>query len=313
MKNNGLILQNDLTSDFKATAKVAELLENGMVTDDNIAILPAGPARSAYAKDINGYSFYYAENTLRDCLIVEVNREGLYDMLPEGLFHVAPARSSGLSELEMIADVQLRRNEEKEARTFFRPFEAALNHMRVLLEWYENRLDKKTTYNDLSMIFGTEWKEFELLDNDQRIIWMHLLPLIQQERNDTRFLSGVLSVLFNIPVEVTLDPAALIQVPVNESLRCRMGAGTLGADSVIGNSFLSEGEEITIRIGPAGADKLLSFLPGSRNAQLINIVTAYLVPVETTIRMELITEPKGRTASLGVDSANSILGYTVYL
>ncbi|PWV56563.1 type VI secretion system baseplate subunit TssG [Chitinophaga sp. S165] len=313
MKGTELNLQNDLHADFKATTKVAELLENGDISKESVAIIPAGPARSAYAKDISGYSAYYSENLLKDRLIIEVNREGLYDMLPEGLFHGAPARSAGLSELEMIADVQLRRTEERDARRFFMPFEAELNHMRTLLAWYENRLDKKTTYNDLSMIFGAEWKEFDMLDNDQRIIWMHLLPVIQQKRNDTDFMGKLLSVLFNIPVNVTLNPAAVVQVCVDESMRCKMGNGALGSDAVIGNSFTTEGEEINIKIGPADADRLLAFLPGSHQAQLIETVTAYLVPVETNVRVELITSEENRIGALGAGSANAVLGFTVYL
>jgi type VI secretion system protein ImpH len=120
-------LLNDLDTDFKVTTKVAELFENGHFEKDQVAILPIGAKQSAYAKEINGYSSYFSESMLKDCLIVEVNREGLYDMLPEGLFHVTPTRSSGLSDLEMIADVQIRRKEEKDARIFFMPFEAELN------------------------------------------------------------------------------------------------------------------------------------------------------------------------------------------
>ncbi|SFM71914.1 Type VI secretion, VasB, ImpH, VC_A0111 [Chitinophaga sp. YR627] len=305
---------NELDTDFKATVKVAELLENGIIGTDQVAVLPVGPQRSAYAKDIHGYQTGYSDSLLKERLIVEINREGLYDMLPEGLFHVAPVRSSGLSEVEMMADVQLRRNEEKDARKFFMPFETELNHLRILLEWYENRLDKKTAYHDLSMIFGAEWDEFNLLDNDQRIIWMHLLPAIQQRRNDTVFMGDLLSVLFDIPVRVSVNPAAIIQMAVADDMRCKVGNGAaLGADMVIGNSFVSEGEEMKISIGPAASEKLLAFLPGKRYAKLIDIVTAYLVPIETTVHVELITGEADRKGSLGNDSANTFLGFTVYL
>ena len=308
-----LNLLNDLDTDFKATTKVAELFENGHFEKDQVAILPVGAKQSAYAKDINGYSSYYSESMLKDCLIVEVNREGLYDMLPEGLFHVTPTRSSGLSDLEMMADVQLRRNEEKDARKFFMPFEAELNYMRILLEWYENRLDKKTSYTDLSMIFGTEWKEFELLDNDQRIIWMNLLPVIQQKRNDIHFLSELLSVLFNIPVHVDQNPSAIIQVPISDDMQFKMGSGALGTDTVIGTCFQSEREEIYISVGPADGSKLIAFLPGTPYAHLIDIVASYLIPVETAIKVELVSSQENRIGSLGADSANAFLGFTVYL
>jgi len=308
-----LQIQNELDTDYKATAKVAELLEYGDVDREEVAILPVGPQRSAYAKDIHSYNVYYAGTVLKDRLTVAVNREGLYDMLPEGLFHVAPARSSGLSEVEMMADIQLRRNEEKDARRFFMPFETELYHMRTLLEWYENRLDKKTAYNDLSMIFGREWKEFELLDNAQRIIWMHLLPVIQQKRNNAQFIGSLLSVLFNIPVQVSVNPASAVPVTVDDSMRCKMGSGALGSDMVIGSRFVCEGEEMQIQIGPADSARLLDFLPGARYARLIDTVTDYLVPIETNIKIELITSEEDRIGSLGADSANTILGYTVFL
>lgn len=308
-----LNLLNDLDTDFKATVKVAELFENGDFDRDQVVILPVGAKQSAYAKDINGFSSYYSESILKDCFIVEVNREGLYDMLPEGLFHVTPVRSSGLSDLEMMADVQLRRNEERDARKFFMPFEVELNYMRTLLEWYENRLDKKTSYNDLSMMFGKEWKEFEYLDNDQRIIWMHLLPAIQQKRNDTRFLSELLSVLFNIPIHVVLNPSAMITIPIVESMQFKMGRGVLGTDTVIGASFLSDQEEIHIHIGPAESSKLVDFLPGTPAAHLIDTVVSYLMPVETAVKVELVSKQEDRVASLDANSSNSFLGFTVYL
>jgi type VI secretion system protein ImpH len=308
-----LNLLNDLDTDFKATVKVAELFENGDFERDQVTILPVGARQSAYAKDINGFSSYYSEGMMKDCFIVEVNREGLYDMLPEGLFHVTPMRSSSLSDLEMMADVQLRRNEERDARKFFMPFEAELNYMRTLLEWYENRLDKKTSYNDLSLIFGAEWKEFEYLDNDQRIIWMHLLPVIQQKRNDTCFLSELLSVLFNIPVRVILNPSAITAMPIDESMQFKMGRGALGIETVIGADFLSGREEVYIHIGPAEGVKLIRFLPGTPYAHLIDTVVSYLMPVETAIKVELLSKPENKIGALGADSSNSFLGFTLYL
>lgn len=308
-----LNLLNDFDTDFKAVVKVAELFEKGEYSTDQIVVLPIGAKQSAYAKDINKVSSYYSENKLKDCFLIEVNREGLYDMLPEGLFHNPPARSSGFSEQQMINDVQLKRNEEKEARRFFMPFEAELNYMRTLLEWYENRLDKKTGYNDLSMLFGVEWKEFEYLDKEQSIVWMHLLPLIQQKRNNMEFLGQLLAVLFNIPVEVVVNPSAKISTPIEEIMQFKMGQGALGIDSVIGDSFESIEEEMQIHIGPADAEELINFMPGTPHSRLLDIVISYLVPVETEVKVELVTSEEHRVGSLGADSANSFLGYTVYL
>jgi type VI secretion system protein ImpH len=308
-----LNLLNDLDTDFKATAKVAELVENGDYNKDQVIILPIGAKKSAYAKDINGYSFFHSKSMLKDVLVVQTNREGLYDMLPEGLFHGTPTKNSSLSDSEMIADVKLKREEEKNARTFFMPFEVELNHMRVTLELYENRLDKKTSYNDLSAIFGAAWEEFDYLDNDQRITWMHLLPVIKQKRNDVPFLRKLLPVLFGMPIQVVLNPSAINKTLIPEDLQFKLGGGDLGTDSIIGDSICSESEEIHLLIGPAEDDKLLKFLPGMQYKKLMDTVTSYLIPIESSLKFELISKEENKIGLLGADSLNSYLGFTFYL
>jgi hypothetical protein len=299
--------------DFKASTIVAEWLENKQAEKDGVSILPIGASRSAIAADVNGYGSYFADSLQRDVTIVEQNREGLYDMLPEGLFHVTPIRSAGLNEAEMMADVQLRRREEKDARRFFMPFESELNYMRVLLEWYENRLDKRSHYNDLSLVFGAEWKEIHLLDNDQRMVWMHLLPVIQHKRNDIDFLGAFLSVLFNLPVAVVRGAALSTKMPIAPGSQLQMGGGALGTDSVIGSSFEVAQDAITIHLGPAEGHKLVSFLPGNKHAMLMDTVLTYLVPIETAVDIQLVISKENRTGSLSAGSANTFLGYTVYL
>lgn len=308
-----LHLKNDIDTDFKAVAKAAELIEGGNYQSDQIMVLPVGPRQMAYAKDIGNHSFYYSESKRKDCLIIETNQEGFYDMLPEGLFHAAPAGSAGLSEQEMIEDVQARRAEEKDARKFFMPFEAEVNHLRTMLQLYENRIDKRTTYDDLTRIFGAEWKEFDLFDKEQSIIWMHLLPVIHQKRNDIRFLGQLLSVLFKIPVEAELHNSNTKATPIDSSMQFKLGSGVLGIDSIIGSSFHTDQEQVVINIGPADTRKLVAFMPGSACMHIIDLAVSYLVPVETEVKVELITSAKDRMASLGVDGNHSFLGYTAYL
>ncbi len=304
---------NDTDTDFKATVRVAELLENGELEEDEVAILPAGPMRSAYARDMKGSSFYYSDQLLHEKVLVEVNREGLYDMLPEGLFHVTPAHGNGSTEQEMISDVRLRREEELHARRFFMPFEAALYHMRTLLEWYENRLDKRSSYDDLALLFAAEWEEFAYLDNEQRIVWMHLLPLIQHKRNDLPFIEALLSVLFNVPVSVRRLAAVPVQVDIAPAQRAKLGGGPLGSGTIIGRSFADQQDVTGIQVGPLPAAKLLEFMPGTSNRRLIDRLTAYLLPVTTAVKVILPGLTADRIARLGKESIYGVLGYTAYL
>jgi len=308
-----LFLKNDLDTDYKAITKAAELLEHGDFEADQIAVIPVGARQSAFAKDIIGTSSYYSESKRKECLTIELNREGLYDMLPEGLFHQPPTGSSGFSEEEMIADVKKRRAEEKSARRFFMPFEAELNYFRTILELYENRLDKRSSYDDLTRIFRAGWKEFELLDNEQGMIWMHLLPLIHARRNDLEFLGEILSLLFKVDVRAELKVRYDRKAPIAERMQLKLGEGSLGINTIIGSTFTDDAEEIVISIGPADTDLLVSFLPGTANAYIIDLAVSYLLPVQTEVSVALVANQANRIVALGAESNNSYLGYTAYL
>lgn len=193
------------------------------------------------------------------------------------------------------------------------PFEAELNYFRTILELYENRLDKRSSYDDLTRIFRAEWKEFELLDNEQGMIWMHLLPLIHARRNDLEFLGEILSLLFKVDVRAELKVRYDRKAPIAERMQLKLGEGSLGINTIIGSTFTDDAEEIVISIGPADTDLLVSFLPGTANAYIIDLAVSYLLPVQTEVSVALVANQANRIVALGAESNNSYLGYTAYL
>lgn len=312
MKNETFI-NNELFTDYKATAHAADLIERDIIAAERIEIIPLGPDKRAFAKDIESTNVYYSENRRHDRIRINTNREGLYDMLPEGLFHRPPTGSAGMDEESMIKDIRERREEEKQARLFFTPFDAEINHVRIMTELYENMLDKKTTYSDLSRIFEFGWDEFNLLNKEQSIIWMHLLPEIQQKRNDIDFVSKVLTALFNLPVTIVNATAHVRPVKIAEDLQVQLGSGALGIDTIIGDSFIPENESFNINIGPTSPQELINFIPGQKNRAILDMAISYLMPVDTEVNVELLTAPDLQETVLSADGERAYLGYTVYL
>src|SRR6478735_2689806 len=96
---------NQLDTDYKAVTLAAELIEQGLVNPDEVIILPVGAKQRAYAKEIAEISNYNSVYRNREMLAIHINREGLYDMLPEGLFHQPPASSVMITEEEMVKDI----------------------------------------------------------------------------------------------------------------------------------------------------------------------------------------------------------------
>ena len=308
-----ILIHNELFTDYKAVAHAADLIERKEIDANCIEVIPIGADKRAFAKDIENSSTYYSEKRRQNRIRIDNNRESLYDMLPEGLFHRPPTGSAGMDEESMIKDIRDRREEEKQARLFFTPFDAEINHVRIMTELYENRLDKKTTYADLSQIFGLGWEEFALLNKEQSIIWMHLLPEIQQKRNDIDFVSKVLTALFNLPMALVDATANIGPVKIADDLQMQLGASALGIDTIIGDSFIPENESYYINIGPTSPQELIKFIPGQKNRAILDMAISYLMPVDAEVSVELLTATDFQETVLSADGESAYLGYTVYI
>jgi type VI secretion system protein ImpH len=308
-----IVSPNQLETDFKAVTLAAELIEQGSVTTDNVVILPLGPKKRAYAKEIDSITNYTSLYRNRQMLAININREGLYDMLPEGLFHQSPASSVMITEEAMVKDIVTRREEEKQARLFFAPFETELYHIRTVVELYENRLDKKSDYDELVNIFLKEWREFKCFTNQQMVILMHVLPVIHEQRNNLSFISSVLSIMFHAEFELVYElKSAEPSATETSQLATKLGSGVLGVNFIAGQVIEPE-EELMITIGPVTANQMLNYLPSTRTAQALEVLLSYFIPLQTTVNTRYVVKPDYQKTVLGFDQENSCLGFTTYL
>ena len=304
---------NQIDTDFKAASIAAEIIENEMVSTSDVMILPKGPKKRAYDKEIAGITVDKKSEDKKQVTTIWVNRDGFYDMLPEGLFHRPPASSVMITEEDMIKDIKARREEEKQTRRFFAPFEAELNYFRTLVELYENRLDKKNEYDELINIFLTEWQEFECFTKKQMLILIHVLPVIHEQRNNINFVSSIINMMFNVPLSLhykTVYPKQKNTTITNGGTA--LGAGTLGVNFIAGQVIEAE-RKLIMNIGPVSATRMLEFLPGTCAAKAIDVLLSYFIPLGTDVQFNLLADPASQKLVIGGAGANATLGYTTYL
>src|SRR3954447_18210165 len=133
---------NAIETDFRAEVIGAEFIENGTPAD-RILIVPLGALNRPQSKDVEGIEQELSEYDNKEYLLIKTPKEGLYDKLPEGLFHTAISYAPYKTEQQVVEAIKRHRLEEKAARRFFLPFEAGINSARVLSSLYEIQLDKK--------------------------------------------------------------------------------------------------------------------------------------------------------------------------
>jgi type VI secretion system protein ImpH len=303
---------NLIDTDFKATVIAAEIVENELVGTDDVVILPVGPQQRAFAKEIAGVSVNQTDITNKKIIQVQVNRDGLYDMLPEGLFHKPPASSLMITEEEMVKDIVDRRDEEKQTRRFFAPFEAEINHLKMILELYENHLDKKNEYDDLINIFLKEWKEFSCFTNKQMLVLIHVLPVVHEQRNNLDFIGKILTMLFKTPASLGYKLVSASEKKDLIGLQTSLGKAALGIDFIAGQLIEPE-EELHVALGPMSASKMTDFLPGEKSAICIDILLSYFIPMQTGVKINLLASAASKKLIIGVQQDNARLGYTTYL
>jgi len=316
MQSKALHTNNELFTDYRAVTRAASLIAQG-VDINSIELVPVGGSSRAYAKEIERSFSYVSERSAEKRYRIEINREGIYDMLPEGLFHTLVAGTEVLDEDIMVEDIQQKRQEEKEARQFFLPFEIELNHLRLLLEGYENRLDMQTSFNDMSDLLLSSWPELSLLNNRQRVIWMHFIPEIQQHKNDLPYIEEFLNLLLEIPVRVQRKFVTRPLAWIDESLQreAALGRGILGVNTITSQTYEMDVELIEIQLGPTYPQLLQAYLPNASDERIIDMTLDYLLPADVSYQLiyDLLPELKATYLHDLPEASQQVLGHTSYL
>ena len=302
-----------LETDFKAEVVAAEMADNG-VNPEQIMILLLGPHKRTYCKDVESVTEETSDYNHKEYTIVKTHKEGIYDMLPEGLFHATATPKSVTTEKEVIKFIKQQRIEEQNARRFFLPYEAAINHLRVQMALYESRLDKGAHHNELVNIFSDHWEIFKYLDTKQSNIFLQLLPLIHDIRDDYPIAETIFELIFLLPVKITSRPQQSFKsdTPIYSTLADAM----LGINFTTGNDVYFTGEEeINVTVGPVSNMQLKQFAPGTRNSKILELLCDYLLPVhmETFVEFELSNPDKTTRLADKDNDYNSTLGLSTYL
>jgi hypothetical protein len=315
MKEGDLPLTHfgSLEKDFKAEVTAAEMMELGILPD-RIVILMLGAMKRSLRKDVESIEEEQSDYDLHDYVVIKTPKEGFYDMLPEGLFHLPTAHKSASTVKEISKAMKRRKEEEGQARRFFIPLEAAINHLRMQMAFYENRLDKRSHHDELVNIFSDYWEIFQYLDAKQANLFLHLIPILHDIRDDHTIVETVLEMMLGIPVKLQLQRQQPFRP--SEPILSVMGESSLGVDLTTGNELFDEGvDEILVRIGPVTGEQFQQFSEGEARQKILEGLIDYLLPVHIDIVMEFELYTTNRVTKLAVaeDYINSVLGSDTYL
>lgn len=303
----------NLENDFKAETIAAEMVEHGTPAD-RILILMLGAMKRTFRKDVELVEEELSGYDHKEYVLLKTPKEGIYDMLPEGLFHPPAVKQKNATEKDIIKAMKQRRVEEQNARKFFLPFEATINHLRMQMALYENMLDKRSHYSEMVDIFKDQWDIFQYLDARQSNIFLHLIPVLHDIRDIHDVIETVMEMIFLLPVKISLRT----RLPMHSAapIMSKMGETNLGINLTTGSKIYDEGvEEILITIGPITNAVRHSFMEQRSNEKILTLLCDYLLPVHMDIVTEFVIDEKDKFTRLAdkVNDYNSVLGGDTWL
>lgn len=305
--------RNNYDSDYKAEVIAAEMIENGF-SAEQVIILMLGPLKRPYSKDVDTIANEISDYDHKEYMVVKTPKEGLYDMLPEGLFHLPNSHKSAKTEKEIIDSIKKRREEERNARRFFLPFEATISHLSVQMALYESTIDKRSHYDELIKLFSPHWKIFQYLDARQANIFIHILPIIHEIRDEHRIIETIIELIFLLPVQVTVRRQ--LSLKMDKFIKSDLTDIRLGVNFTTGSSVYDDGDdEIVINIGPMNSRQLQEFMPEGTGSKILELLCDYLLPVNIDVVTELILNEEDKMIKLydEENKLNCTLGMNTFL
>lgn len=298
---------NTLETDYLAEVITSTLVEEG-VDPDHIQIIRLGSTRAKVGKDIEKIKLEYnPDDESSDCLRIYVNREGIYDVLPEGVFFFGLDFLDSKDIKKVVSQVRRHRKEELEIRKFFSVFENEVDRTLIQTQLLERRVDRKNIYPDFSNVFTAYWPVIRLLSLKQATLFMRIIPIMHRVRGDERKIAKALSLILGLPVR--LEP-----IIIRKSCKglTELNKSRLGETLILGSDFKNGQYDIRIVVNEIPRNRVPEFIGNGKSIQILNemINMLFAANMETEIKLNVIpTEGKfvlsdnpGIGSHLGIDT-----------
>jgi hypothetical protein len=290
-------------TDLKAEFRAASLLENGLRADQ-LLLQCLGPFRRRSHRDVESIS--EQETGHFKGTVLTANRSGLYDYLPEQLFHL-PAPGKTLK--EKLKQVRQEREKEHKTRLFFQPLEQEFFLHKVLLCRIEQQaaaLDPDT------LLFGELRKFWQIPDFVSDGILIRLLPLLPEMpgcRADFKKSAYTLTKI--LEVEVTIGSQYEQGKLIMEG--AAMGDVKLGMDLLLGGHMETFLPTLHISLLLKNREALELCFTNPNFDDLLTWLLDRLLPVEYDFAVQLITAPSRMYLPDEHDALSPRLGFTAWL
>ncbi|WP_346854006.1 hypothetical protein [uncultured Draconibacterium sp.] len=299
--------------DIRAEAVLAELIENGMNQDDYVAV-SKGIFKRRYARDIDAVEELKLENS-QQLLAFQINRDGIYDSLPEGLFHRKSGNENSSNRKFSEDSVELKR-EEKEARTFFLPFENELFRHKVNLELEERKILSRFSEKIFNDIYPEFWSLHRTINRDYVYRMVLLLHFVHKITGNIALTARCLESIIEEKVEARLSRIRISHTDKDQKEtngKVVLGSAALGVDFICGDAIENDVVNLEFSIGPLQNTEAVDYLKMGSVQRFLDCFYSYFVPVEYEVKTKVVVSETKQNFLLESQLEGPVLGYETCL
>lgn len=305
--------------DLRLEVVLAELLDYGYTFDDFL-VQPVGLFARRYRRDLGNVRDEKFERAYRSVVrtVLEVHREGLYDALPQQVFH-QPGSTNGQAGVQaMVEDIRAQRRKEKATRLFFLPFEQEFFRCRIRIEQQEKQYFTNLSARWYNYAMARFWGIDETnLPTGPLTNLLYLLPLAHGIVGDLARTQQCFESVLGQPVQLKVVPPLRHLLPTSMDDTANSGAlsGTLGAmelgrDLMLGGDYQETMPALEISLYGLSIAELEGYLGGRWRAKALALLCEYFIAFETDVVIRYEMAAVESSFQLGEGEEAAVLGFT---
>ncbi len=314
MTNLETILESagEKTCDITAEALLSRLLA-GDLSPDDVVVEQVGQLKRQWSTDIGEASLRSFENGTR-ALSLTINRDGIYDSLPQGLFH-ASSDKDHRSGKEMADDSVRQRRKEKKAREFFMPFETEIFLAGTQLFEHETVLEHGINSALIEGVVSGFWLVDRSIPEQYRFRLNKVIPFASIISGDIRLTEACFEYILEEKTEIRLSYNLLPDAESDGGDQTwKVGRSFLGENTICGTLDTSLMPVMVVRIGPIRNTPLKFCLESEILDQIFDIIVSFFIPSDISCRKELWFEENQTCFCADIpEKSECFLGYNSFL
>ncbi len=299
-----------LKLDLYVEVVISALIGEGKLDPKKLYIKPRGTFKRSYQSELDQVEVLENRKAGEQSVFFSIHREGLYDMLPEGLFHKNLIKTKHIDTEESVQELKMHQEEEKHARHFFLPLEQEFYQQRIQIEIEEQKSLVGVSEFIINELIANFWKINFPLEHDQALCLAYMLPMMHRIVGNFELTARSLEIILQAPVRLNTRNPRDEKILLGKN---KVGYFSLGENFILGDVLSKEVNDLTLAIGPISGEELLYFLPGGKKQALLDLLAGYFIPAEIDWETELLVNTEEEKFELATGPEMGLLNYTTVI